>query len=129
MCVYGGKMQTFLLILAVFLLVGPVLAQSEMGTETPESGDLQADDARVDQQGIDQVWVPAGCFMRGTSEEQGEYAMSLEAPGWATGQLKSEQPQHEVCLSKGYWIDTYEVTNAAFQAFVDAGGYTDEGLW
>jgi formylglycine-generating enzyme required for sulfatase activity len=122
-------MQTILFILAVFLLVGPVLAQSETGTETPDPSDLQAGDVRVDEHGIDQVWVPAGCFMRGTSDEQGEYAMSLDAPGWATNQLKSEQPQHEVCLSKGYWIDTYEVTNAAFQEFVDAGGYTDEAIW
>lgn len=28
-----------------------------------------------------------------------------------------------------YWIDRYEVTNADFQAFVDAGGYQDRALW
>ncbi|MEO7702231.1 MAG: SUMF1/EgtB/PvdO family nonheme iron enzyme, partial [Opitutus sp.] len=28
-----------------------------------------------------------------------------------------------------YWIDTYEVTNRAFKAFVDAGGYATEKFW
>ncbi len=32
-------------------------------------------------------------------------------------------------LTKGYWIDKDEVTNAAFAAFVDAGGYTNQALW
>jgi formylglycine-generating enzyme required for sulfatase activity len=32
--------------------------------------------------------------------------------------LPSEQPQHEVLLTGGYWIDEYEVTNQAYQAFV-----------
>jgi len=43
--------------------------------------------------------------------------------------LMSEQPQHEVCLSSGYWIDTTEVTVAAFAAFVEAGGYTLPEHW
>jgi TolB-like protein/dienelactone hydrolase len=29
----------------------------------------------------------------------------------------------------GYYIDTYEVTNADFQQFVDAGGYSDPRYW
>jgi len=28
-----------------------------------------------------------------------------------------------------YWMDTYEVTNADYQAFVDAGGYQDKRWW
>ena len=32
-------------------------------------------------------------------------------------------------ISSGYWIDTTEVTNEAYQAFVDAGGYQDQKLW
>ncbi len=28
-----------------------------------------------------------------------------------------------------YWIDTYEVTNHAFKAFVDAGGYASKKFW
>jgi formylglycine-generating enzyme required for sulfatase activity len=90
----------------------------------PEAGDL-----RTDEWGIEQVWVPAGCFMMGTSEEEAEQALSLDAPGWAGNRISSEQPQHEVCITSGYWIDRYEVTNAAFQAFVDDGGYTNREFW
>lgn len=28
-----------------------------------------------------------------------------------------------------FWIDRFEVTNREFKAFVDAGGYLDDGLW
>lgn len=92
--------------------------------EMPEAGDT-----RTDEKGIEQVYVPSGCFMMGTSEAEAEYARSLEAPSWAAGRISSEQPQHEVCLMRGYWIDKYEVTNAAYQAFIDDGGYTNEAFW
>src|SRR6185295_9818687 len=29
----------------------------------------------------------------------------------------------------GYWIDTYEVSNRQFKAFVDGGGYTKKDYW
>ncbi len=57
---------------------------------------------------------------------------ALEAqspPDWVSPEFPSEQPAHEVTLTKGYWIDRDEVTNAAFAAFVDAGGYTNQALW
>jgi iron(II)-dependent oxidoreductase len=54
---------------------------------------------------------------------------SLDPPSWAKRELKSEQPQHEVRITRGYWIDKYEVTNAAFQAFVEDGGYLKEEYW
>ena len=50
-------------------------------------------------------------------------------PAWVASEFPSEQPAHEVTLSKGYWIDRDEVTNQAFAAFVDAGGYTNQSLW
>ena len=53
----------------------------------------------------------------------------LSPPPWVATEFPSEEPAHEVTLSKGYWIDTTEVTNAAFAAFVDAGGYTNQALW
>ena len=85
----------------------------------PKSGDV-----RFDAYGIEQVWVPSGSFMMGTDD-----ANSLEPPYWAKRELESEQPSHEVFLSSGYWIDKYEVTNAAFQAFIDDTGYSTEEYW
>jgi formylglycine-generating enzyme required for sulfatase activity len=40
-----------------------------------------------------------------------------------------EQPAHQVCITQGYWLDAYEVTNAAYQKFVNAGGYTTRAYW
>jgi formylglycine-generating enzyme required for sulfatase activity len=117
--------KKWMLLLAICLLGVNIMAQEE----TPEVVELQAGDTRVDEFGIEQVYVPAGCFVMGTTDEQGEYASTLEAPFWARGRISSEKPAHEVCITKGYWIDKYEVTNEAFNAFIKAGGYTNPEFW
>ncbi len=61
-----------------------------------------------------EVLVPAGTFSMGTSSDP-----------WA---LDNERPAHEVELG-AYLIDTVPVSNAAYRAFVEAGGYDDERLW
>ncbi len=53
----------------------------------------------------------------------------LAPPDWARLELRSERPAHEVTLTSGYWIDTTEVTNAAFADFVADGGYATEAWW
>ena len=50
-------------------------------------------------------------------------------PDWVVPALDAEAPAHKVTLTKGFWIDRTEVTNAAFKAFVDAGGYTTRAFW
>lgn len=113
------------LLIVMLVFVSPLVAQEDTSTpEPPQAGDL-----RVDAKGVEQVYVPAGCFMMGTDDDEADYAASLDAPAWSISRIKTEQAQHEVCLSAGYWIDRTEVTNAAFQAFVDDGGYTDEAYW
>jgi formylglycine-generating enzyme required for sulfatase activity len=57
------------------------------------------------------VTVPAGDFWMGAEDEEPD-----------------ERPRHLVYLD-AYAIDRYEVTNARFARFVDAGGYRTEGLW
>ena len=54
---------------------------------------------------------------------------AAKPPSWVAPALDAEAPAHEVELTHGYWIDKTEVTNAAFDAFVDAGGYTNQALW
>jgi len=72
---------------------------------------------RMDSFGITQMYVPAGCFLMGSDPTTDPNAMA------------DEEPQHQVCLTNGYWFDKFDVTNAAFNAFVKAGGYTDDRLW
>lgn len=112
------------LIFACLVLLGGVSMVAAQ-----DDSELEAGDVRLDEFGISQVYVPAGCFMMGTSEDEAAYAQTLDAPEWALNRLSSEQPQREVCLTEGYWIDQFEVTNANFQAFIDAGGYTTEAYW
>jgi formylglycine-generating enzyme required for sulfatase activity len=85
--------------------------------------------ARRDGKGIEQVFVPAGSFLMGTDDATVRDLNSLGPPAWVAKELASEQPQHRVRLTHGYWIDRYEVTNAAFRAFVDAGGYVTPSYW
>jgi formylglycine-generating enzyme required for sulfatase activity len=117
-------MPKVILILLLLMMLIPAAFAQEV---TPEA--LEAGDTRTDEYGIEQVYVPAGCFLMGTSDEEADYARTLDAPAWAARRLDGEQAQHEVCLSAGYWIDRYEVTNAAFQAFMDDGGYTTPEYW
>jgi len=60
------------------------------------------------------VTVPAGPFVMGTSSDP-----------WA---YDNERPAHEVDVP-AFAIDTVPVSNAAYRAFVEAGGYDDERLW
>ncbi|NJN54985.1 MAG: SUMF1/EgtB/PvdO family nonheme iron enzyme [Anaerolineae bacterium] len=102
-----------------------VPTQSPTPTAIPVATPIpKAGDNRVDGWGIEQVWVPAGSFLMGTGDTS-----NLEPPAWAARILASEQPQHEVTITQGYWLDKYEVTNAAFQAFVEDGGYLNEEFW
>jgi gamma-glutamyl hercynylcysteine S-oxide synthase len=64
--------------------------------------------------GPSEVLVPAGGFDMGTDDE-----------AWA---YDNERPRHRVDL-EAFWIDTWPVTNAAFQAFIDDGGYDRPELW
>jgi formylglycine-generating enzyme required for sulfatase activity len=105
---------------------GPMLkATSSSVPATPSPTPLhRPGDLRRDQDGIQQVWVPAGSFLMGTASADG-----LTVPPWAKNELASEMPQHQVQLTHGFWLDRFEVTNGAFQAFVDAGGYTQRRYW
>jgi formylglycine-generating enzyme required for sulfatase activity len=87
------------------------------------SPERQAGTARDDSHGVAQVWVPGGVFTMGS--EIG----SATPPSWARNEVASERPAHDVAISRGYWIDTTEVTVAAFAAFKSAGGYEDQSLW
>ncbi len=61
-----------------------------------------------------EVLVPAGPFEMGTSEDP-----------WA---YDNERPAHRVELG-AFAIDTTPVSNAAYRAFVEDGGYDDRRLW
>ena len=61
-----------------------------------------------------EVFVPPGPFTMGTSAEP-----------WA---LDNERPAHTVDVP-AFYLDTTPVTNAAYAAFIAAGGYDDPRWW
>ena len=79
----------------------------------------------------DMVLIPAGKFIFGTSDEEEQLVTRqlgggeiVEHPRW----FKSEKPQQEVYLD-AFYIDEFEVTNAAYQKFIDATGYFAPRHW
>jgi formylglycine-generating enzyme required for sulfatase activity len=105
-------------------MIPPALEPPSTSAPNPSPGQV-----RIDPAGIEQVWVPAGSFLMGTDEVSIVKLKKLNPPGFVVGEFASEAPQHEVLITAGYWIDKYEVTNQAFQAFVLGGGYQNEALW
>lgn len=99
------------------------------GCQTMPASAPTAHQTRTDSRGIEQVRVPAGQFLMGTAEASVPALKVLNPPKFILGELASEQPQHEVRLTTGYWIDKYEVTNAAFDAFVRDNGYRNRNNW
>jgi formylglycine-generating enzyme required for sulfatase activity len=95
----------------------PPLPSTLDAASAASSGAPAARTPRRDARGVEQVWVPAGCFRRGSDP-----ARDPAAHGYET-------PQHDVCFREGFWIDKYEVTHAAYERFIAAGGYTRRELW
>jgi formylglycine-generating enzyme required for sulfatase activity len=65
------------------------------------------------------VYVPAGAFWMGTSDEDID-AILVECSDCQRGWYANEQPQREVTLD-ALWIDRTEVTNAQYRRCVDDG--------
>lgn len=68
---------------------------------------LQRIPLRSDTSHQNMVWIPAGEFMMGAGQGEG---------------FPEEYPQHDVQVN-GFWMDTHEVTNQEFAAFIKATGY------
>jgi formylglycine-generating enzyme required for sulfatase activity len=122
-------MKRFLIILnGLLFILTACTSQSTSAplTATPfmEPTPTSAPGTRTDEKGVAQVWVPAGSFMMGAIE-----AEQVDPPGFARAEMKSEYPLHEVQISKGFWIDTYEVTVGSFKQFAEAGGYEEKAYW
>jgi formylglycine-generating enzyme required for sulfatase activity len=73
------------------------------------------------------VYVPAGPFLMGTTEEEAE-ALLAEFGEDNRSRIEREVPQHEVALA-GYYIGRTPVTNAEYAAFIEAEGYQEEEYW
>ena len=86
--------------LALGLLVA-ALAQPQAETEGPEPGRSAPVREWTNSLGMEFVWIPAGGFVMGSPEdEEGRYA---------------DEVQHEVRISRGFWMGKYEVTQGEWE--------------
>ncbi len=89
-------------------------------TRAPQLGDTWTRPA----DGMVMMYVPAGEFVMGSTDEQMRYVIDwCISEGFSeTGcqRYTEEQPSHIVALD-AFWIDQTEVTNAQYQTCVDAG--------
>ncbi|MFB4312471.1 ergothioneine biosynthesis protein EgtB [Actinomadura sp. 21ATH] len=93
-----------------------MLATHQLRTGAPALLDPPAapPDGPVAAAAAGEVPIPAGPFEMGTSDDP-----------WA---YDNERPHHLVDLP-AYYIDAEPVTNAAYIAFMEAGGYDDPSCW
>ena len=78
--------------------------------DAPAPPPAPADAARLPRE----VFVPGGLFTMGTDTEP-----------WA---LDNERPAHIVEVAS-FWLDTVPVSNAAYQEFIEDGGYHEPRWW
>ena len=102
---------------------GPVEVTVELTTEAPIAG-IPANTQRLrNVDGMVMVYVPAAKFEMGSDEEEVELVSetcSEYRSGCQWNWFTDEQPIHTVELDV-FWMDQTEVTNAQYQACVDAG--------
>ena len=85
----------------VALVVGLCATHARAATSKP--GPTERTSPR---DGALQVWVPPGTFIMGVDDPQMVYE-------------HAERPAHEVTLTRGFWMDKYEVTNAQYARFLN----------
>jgi formylglycine-generating enzyme required for sulfatase activity len=63
--------------------------------------------------GMEMVWIPPGQFMMGSPGDEAD--------------RNPQETRHQVMIPRGFWMDTSEVTNTAFQKFVKANSNWQPG--
>ena len=79
---------------------------------------------------IEMVWIEPGTFTMGTTEQQEQW---LQSKGmWGDGYKTSEQPAHQVSISRGFYLGKSEIAQAQWESVMgtlpwEGGGGVQEG--
>lgn len=79
-------------------LFGLALLLPGMVMAAPQAGEIREDSVS----GITFVYVPSGCFQMGNDQGSAD-----------------EQPAHQVCFDKGFWLGQTEVTQSQYQQVME----------
>ncbi|WP_085444710.1 SUMF1/EgtB/PvdO family nonheme iron enzyme [Magnetofaba australis] len=80
-----------------------------LGEAVSEGGGAQAGEAKTWTEpvtGMEFVWIPPGTYLRGSPDNE-------------AGRQNNEGPQHEVTLSKGFWLSKCPVTVGQWERVMD----------
>lgn len=107
-----------------------IASATEIPTEEPTPAGPSLGDTRTrPADGMVMVYVPAGKFQMGSTDEEVDSALALCNEYYDDCErswFERELPAHTVALD-GFWIDRTEVTNAQFAAFLNEEGNQEEG--
>jgi len=110
---------------ATVRIAGTIPTAVLLATNTPAASTPAPDTLPFIQEfnGVPMVYVPAGCFLMGSSDEEIEREIATftelfgEDQGYFDYLRVSQSPQHEICFERPFWIDQFEVTNEQFTRF------------
>lgn len=90
----------------------------------------------TDDKGVVMVYVPTGKFLMGSTSEQLETAFAHDQQEYGdkvNHELPTlylnELPQHEVVVTRAFWLDLTPVTNESYAHFIREDGYSTELYW
>jgi formylglycine-generating enzyme required for sulfatase activity len=78
---------------------------------------LKADNAGAKFTDIKLVYIPAGSFMMGSSDSAAQLAREYDKK---EKDFANEFPQHEVRISKGFWMSQTEITQGQYKSVMNA---------
>jgi formylglycine-generating enzyme required for sulfatase activity len=96
----------------ILMIVAVVMGQSVLAAEQNSNG-LTIKSAIKNSLGMQLVYVPPGKFLMGSPETE---------PG-----REKQERQHEVILTRGFYLGTHEVTVGQFRQFIRDAKYQTEG--
>ncbi|MDE2126753.1 MAG: SUMF1/EgtB/PvdO family nonheme iron enzyme [Armatimonadetes bacterium] len=95
---------------------------AEPSTRPPPPGRFAGDKCTNPRDGAVLVWVPAGDFWMGTSDQEARMLARATPANRFTYRFDREKPRHRVYLD-GYWIYQTVVTVAEYRRFCAATGH------
>ncbi len=73
--------------------------------------------------------IPPGKFTMGSSREEIDFRFKQNVHPWVRERLPGEGPQHEVEITRPFYMGQTEVTVGQFRRFVQATGYQTQAEW
>ncbi len=117
----------------LFVFLNFILFLFVEGCSSREPEDISFNEPLLESQDLELVWIEGGWFTRGNSwdtlyhDNQNDEFFTRFI--YQNGQFIEVIQYDDTVWIDGFWIGRYEVTNRAFNRFVEAGGYQDSTLW